>query len=456
VSTPRPIAPTPTALLLDTLGRYLARAAVIVTMTVSAAVLIHWGIPYGSPAGSQLFKIHPGTYLAVAAAACLVLARGWPTRALRDVWRDNPGLLVYAIAIGVLAFQAIFVQHKPVSPLIDTFVSSLAMFFALTAISERDSRWLALFVHAFFLVNTGIAYAEQLLPFRLTPTYLAGEIVHFEWRSTAMLGHPLTNAAQTGLYLLLLTGPAGRIFDPRLRMALVMLHLGGMACFGGRTSFVLVGLLLAARAAWAAVAITGGRRVSLASAVALVAIGTTAIMGAVVLADQGAFDRFLGRFQEDHGSAETRLAMLHVFDRLTAEAAIFAPSPVDISRAQQRLGITTAIESFVVAFPAYYGFLVSGLFFAGLGCFLAEILRTAGRTALLPILFWLAVNAAANGISTKTLDLTIAVSSMLLLRPSVFRYQPSGPPTGPERTSSPASTSPRRWASTAPLSAQPR
>lgn len=408
---------TPLAILFRTFGRYLTRAAVIVMLGVSASLLMNAGVPYGSPGGSQLAKIHPGTYLAVLAAVCILVADGWPGRTVGRIWRDHPGILAYAAAIGVLAFQAVGVQHMPLSPLIDTFVSSLMLFLALTRLPEKDTRWLAFFIHAFFFLNSAIGYVEQATPFRLTPTYNGPEVVTFEWRSTAMLGHPLTNAAQTGLYLILLTGPGGRIFDPRIRMGLVLLHLGAMACFGGRTSFVLALGMLALRGGLSALAMIGGRRIRLTSAMALAGIGTAAMMAAVVLVDAGAFDRFLGRFEDDQGSASTRLAMLHVFDRLSWEAAVIAPDPRDIGLAQQRLGIKTAIESFVVGFPAYYGFLVSGLFFAGLGCFLMEIVRAAGRAAVLPVLFWLAVNAGANGISTKTLDLSIALASIVLLCP---------------------------------------
>ncbi len=244
---------------------------------------------------------------------------------------------------------------------------------------------------------------------------MSGEIVTYEWRSTAILGHPLVNAAQTGLYLVLISGPAGRALDPRLRAALVLFHLGALACFGGRTAVVLVALVLALRGMVASAAILAGGRFSRRSALTATALAAALVVAVAGLVEIGAFDRFVSRFQDDSGSAHTRLAMLHVFDHLTTEAIVLGPDPADIAAAQRRLDITTAIESFVVAFPAYYGLLVTVLFFAGLGAFLLEIVRLVGPPAVAPVLFFLVLSAGANGISTKTLDLAIMTTTVLLV-----------------------------------------
>nr|WP_281409420.1 VpsF family polysaccharide biosynthesis protein [Oharaeibacter diazotrophicus] len=403
----------PTRALLFLLARLLTFGALVAMFTMSPALLLAMGLPYGSPGGPQLAKIHPASFLALGAVVCFLMARR-PVPTIARLWHDHPGLMVYVVAIAVLMFQAVVVQHKPVTPLIDTFLTSALTFVALTSTTERDRRLMMVAVHVFFTVNSGIAYLEQVTSFRLLPTYLGNELVTFEWRSTALLGHPLVNAAQTGLYLVLLSGPAGRVFDPRLRILLVLFQLGAMTCFGGRTATILsIGVLLLRLGSGALVGL-GGARTARTTASAAAAIATVAVLAGVVLVEHGALDRFLGRFQNDAGSAATRVAMLHVFDRITPEAFVLAPDPADIAAAQRRLDITTAIESFVVAFPAYYGLLVSGLFFVGLALFLAEIVRLVGRPAVIPLAFLMAVNAGANGISTKTLDLSLAFASVYL------------------------------------------
>ncbi len=407
-------APGATRLLAHLLGRLTTYCAVAAMLGLSAMLLMHWGIPYGSPTGNQLLKIHPATYLAALSVVFFLIASG-PGSIVADLWRAHPGVLVFLGALAILSFQAVVVQHKPVSPLIDTFLLTALIFLALTRLPGVDRARLAAFIHLFFLVNSAIAYGEQLTSFRLTPVIMAGEPVAYEWRSTALLGHPLVNAAQTGIYLVLISGPSGRLLDPRLRTALVLFHLGALSCFGGRTAVVLVGLILGLRGLIAGAKILAGGRFSLRAALGATVLAGALVVAVVGLAQLGAFDRFASRFEDDSGSAHTRLAMLHVFDHLTWEAIVLGPDPADIAAAQRRLDITTAIESFVVAFPAYYGLLVTALFFAGLGALLVEIVRRVGPPAVAPVLFFLVLSAGANGISTKTLDLAIMTTTVLLI-----------------------------------------
>lgn len=427
-----------TRLLAFLVARLSVFGAVATMVCVSAMVLMHWGIPYGMAGGSQLLKIHPATYLAALAFLALLAALG-PARILATLWRDHPGVLVFAAAIGILGFQAIVVQQKPVSPLVDTFVSALFMFVLLTRLGLRDRTKLALFLHVFFLVNSGLGYIEQITTFRLTPFIMDGVVATFEFRSTALLGHPLANAAQTGIYLILISGPAGRGLDPRLRAALILFHIGALACFGGRTAAVLIAGILAARGFISFGKVMAGGHFDRRAAMGGIALATVLTLALVVLGQLGAFDRFLGRFSDDAGSAHTRLAMLHVFDRLTTEAIILGPNPMDIAAAQRRLDITTAIESFLVAFPAYYGVLVTALFFAGLGALFFELARLVGPAAYLPIVFFFVINASANGISTKTLDLSIMLTTVAMV--GGFRTDPR--PSLAPRALGPRAPSPR-------------
>ncbi len=150
----------PTRLVAVLLARLATVATVVAMLGISAMLLMHWGIPYGSPTGSQLLKIHPATYLAALAVGFFLVAHG-PARLAADLWREHPGVPVFLGALAILAFQAVAVQHKPVSPLIDTFLLTALAFIALTRLPARERGRLAVFIHLFFLVNSAIAYLEQ-------------------------------------------------------------------------------------------------------------------------------------------------------------------------------------------------------------------------------------------------------------------------------------------------------
>ena len=402
----------------------LTTLAVLVVFLVSAKVLQWAGLPYATPGGSALAKFHPATFLSLAALAVTALAVG-PGRLVAWLALQRPGLVAFGFAIVLLLFQVVAVQKLPVSAVADTFVMPLALFIAISALADRPAGRLATMLHVLFFVNSAIGYVEYLTGFRLTPNFINGEVVTYDWRATALFGHPLSNALLTGVYLLVLTGSGGRRFDIAMRAFLVVFNIGAMAAFGGRAATVAVLGLLALRGVVAGLKLIAGARfsrrgvVSVTVALTLVGtIGTVAILA-------GFADSFLDRFQNDYGSAGTRIAMFHIFDGANWHDRIFAPDLGQITANQHRLGLAIAIESFVVAFLAYYGVVTTVLFFAGVVAFSAEIVRSSGRAALLPLVYYFAVSSTSTGIANKTIDLAMITAMLLLLLDR--RFLPEGP-----------------------------
>src|SRR5438045_1573292 len=81
-----------------------------------------------------------------------------------------------------------------------------------------------------------------------------------DWRSTALLGHPLANAVVTGVYILVLAVGGGRDLPDVLRPMLVVVQLAAMFAFGGRASFVLLVAMLGFLGLQAAWRIAAGKR----------------------------------------------------------------------------------------------------------------------------------------------------------------------------------------------------
>ena len=72
-------------------------------------------------------------------------------------------------------------------------------------------------MHALLLLNATIGIVEFASGLRFTPLVAAGVVIEDDWRSTALLGHPLANASLTGAYILMLALGAGRDLPPLLR-----------------------------------------------------------------------------------------------------------------------------------------------------------------------------------------------------------------------------------------------
>lgn len=387
--------------------------AVLVLFLVSAKVLQWLGLPYSTSGGSALSKFHPATFLALAALLLSAAAAG-PGRFVARSVVDRPGLVAFAFAILLLLFQAVIVQKLPVSAIVDTFMLPFALFLAICALSDRAGSRLALLLHIVFFANSAIGYLEYTTGFRLTPYYMGSEVITYDWRATALFGHPLSNALITGAYLLVLAGGGGKRFDVRLTAFLLVFHLGALAAFGGRAATIVVLVLLALRGAVASLGILAGRRMSR-RAVITVAVVATLVATFGTLAVLGGFlDSFLDRFQDDHGSANTRVAMFHVFDGTSWHDMIFAPDLDHIAANQRRLDLAIAIESFIVAFFAYYGAVTMVLFFAGLFAFCTEIIRVTGAPAVLPLAYFFIVSSTSTGIANKTIDLGMLTAMLLL------------------------------------------
>ena len=414
-SAPPLVAPAPIRLPgAAELASLVTILAVLVLFLVSPKVLQWIGLPYATSGGSALAKFHPATFLSLLALMLWALAIG-PGRLLARSAVLRPGLVAFAFAILLLSFQVIAVQKLPVSAIADTFVLPLALFVSLTALQRSANRRLATTLHILFFANSAIGYFEYFTGLRLTPYFQGNEIITYDWRSTALFGHPLSNALLTGAYLLVLSGPAGRRFDTPLRAFLIVFNLGAMAGFGGRAATVVVLALLALRGIVALLSAVAGRRFARRDLVTIAVAATLLGTFGTLIVMSGFLDSFLDRFQNDHGSAGTRIAMFHVFDGGTWFDFIFAPDLTHIMANQQRLGLSIAIESFVVAFVAYYGLATTVLFFAGLAAFSGEILRATSAAALLPLGYYFAVSSTSTGIANKSIDFAMLMVMLLIL-----------------------------------------
>ncbi len=385
------------------------------------------GVPYDAAGGSPLLKIHPASYLSVLALVAWIVVDGGLGPFLGRSWRDSPGLVVLFLAIGLLAFQVIGVQKTPISQVTDNFVMTACLFASLVRLGPREMRFVALLVQGILALNSSLGYAEGLSGFRLTPLYVNGELLTWEWRATALLGHPLMNAMVTTVCLVSLALGVGP-FRTVPRLLLVVFHFGALFFFGGRTAIVLSAAALFAIAAFSGARLLLGRRFPLPVAAAAIFAATLLVIGAVLVVDGGMVDRLIGRFINDDGSAMARVAMLSIFRDMSWPEVIFAPDVVSVKAMLPRIGTPIAIESAYIGFIAYYGGFVTLFFLMGLAAFFAELVRRFGATVLLPLGIYFLISTAVSSFSTKSIELGLLTTLIITAFASRLR--------SPERSSS--------------------
>jgi hypothetical protein len=387
---------------LVVLGTFLTVGA---TLLMSASLLLYMGIPYGEPGGNPLSKIHPATYIALVTFALNAIRRGNPLTYLGEVAKRFPGIPYYLIIWICLISWVIVVQRTPITGIVDTLLTPCLMFLLIADLTDDEHAFLALLVHVFMTLNASIGIIEVSTGWRLVPSFEAlGKEVTYDWRGTALLGHPLGNASLTGAYILVLAFGADWRIPDWLRPILILLQFCAMVAFGGRAATVLVLAGILPALVWRGCRILTGGSFD-ARAAAVLAVVLPIGIGLILLAvDAGVFDKFAERFADDGGSAQTRVAMMRIMYSFNFSDLLFGPNPDELNTKMSVEGTPIAIESFVIGFFVQYGLGISIIFFAALAIFSYEFWRfgNAGIGTVYVIAYFYLVAAGSASLSTKS------------------------------------------------------
>jgi hypothetical protein len=415
---PRPRA-LPSGISIDWIIVSLICLGLVLLSTVPSTLLTHLKIHYVKTGGAFYEKFHPSTYIFILAFGLTLLRDGAPVRELDRMISRAPLLLPCAFSILLMMIQSV-VLHRPVTSAVDTFIVPLLAFCVLRSLSPAQRGPLVWSIHLLILLNVLLGYFEyfsghRLIPLPVGPADAPNPALLAEWRSTALLGHPLSASALVGAYTLALVFRPSLVPSAALRIPLTLLCLGSLFVFGGRTALVMVLFGIGMLAAVTGVRVLRGMRLPL----GWVIIGTCGAFllaaGVFALFAVGFLDKMLLRFSADNGSALARLTSLQLLASLDWNEILLGAAPARIESLQLLLGIRVGIEDFWIACIAQYGLIATILLTVGLGCFLAEVLRRCHPAARVHVLFLVVIAAASVSFSAKNVTLTQHVCIMLLL-----------------------------------------
>lgn len=388
---------------LDRVADALAILTALLLFGVSSMTLSALGIAYDQAGGSFLQKFHPSTYMACLALVVRFLARPHPFGWLAMLTERFPGAAYFTATWIVMIVFAGIVQKAPISPIVDSFLCGVAFLVLYADADERTRATLRLALHAFMLVNACIGVFEFMTQIRLTPFVAGGKIILHDYRSTALLGHPLVNASAAAAYALMLIYGADRAVPWPLRLFFIAAQAAGLVAFGGRTAIVLCAGLGGLRMLRPGLEAMSGRRFDMrvAFVAALCAPALLAIL--FLLAQRGTFDGLVERFLDDKGSSDARVLIFQLFDHFSFDELLFGPDQARLNTLQNTLGIEYGIESSWLGFLFGYGALMTFFFIAAFAALMWEFWRLCRPGAWALFIYILVQLTSAAGVSVKTL-----------------------------------------------------
>ena len=402
---------------------FLLYLTVITFFMISGDLLQIVGYDYKGDTGSVITHFHPATWILSLLLVIAAMRAGNPIRYFEVFGRDPLIAAALSLFLFTTAWAAIFV-HTPVTPMLETFVVPMFAFVLVAGQAETTKRNLAMLVHALLALNGCIAIVERLLGYGFVGDLYALP----DFRASALLGHPLSNAMITGLYVIACASGGARDLPALLRVPAILLQIVALGVFGGRSALGVTMALLVVISAVQALRLLF---VPLTRAqILMFLIGVPVLVGAMAaLYFAGLFDPLIARSLDDVGSTRARLVLPNLVSQVTWTELMFGPDQLNLRRLTLLEGTEYGIESFWIGSLLLYGFLGAIPLWIGCGIYSAALLRVS-RWGTIPLLvgFWL-IASTANSIATKGLFLLfLQVMVQCLLRPlSPPRAMPNMP-----------------------------
>ena len=394
---------------------------IVLLFVVSANVLDLIGYDYSAIGGSPITKIHVSTYFIVLLSAVFVVTYPQKGDLARYYLATKLGSIFFFCASIFAVVNIVVDGRNGFGMFFDTDLHLFLCAMLLPFVTPDNMDRLERFLHWFFLVNALLAVVELALGFNIFPliTYSPDGMTTIEPRATAFLSHPLHAATITCVYIVSLLCGAGRGLRANLRMPMILLQCAALLAFGGRTAFLLTGLIMAGMLLWAMFRTAAGMKVSQRGLILWFSIIPVGIAVVAVLASIGAFDQLLDRFTEDGGSARSRWLMVPLLLSFNWGDLLWG-AQTDFARSQvYSFGLEWGVENPFIQMSVFQGVVVASMIMLGVLLLIWEAYRRMTWKAIFPIAVYLFLCSTFGSFAGRffTFAIFLIVVSALFRRP---------------------------------------
>ena len=399
----------------------LAAAALALNLLISGNLLFALGVPYASEGGNPLVKMHPGTWLALAAFVAMLCETGDPAARLWRLAQQQRGAMLFLGSLALcLVWAAAMTGKSHLIVFIESFLPAGLLGLVVCQATPDQQRRLGLLLLALLLANILLALPEAAIGRHIVPIQLDRSAFvepDAEFRPVALYDHPLTGGMLSMVATFLtLSLAAGRT----RRLVLLALCLVGLLAFGGRTALAVTLAILVGWRVCTVVRKLLARQLSYFDVLGTLAVLTLApiVVTALLLATPIG-SRVAARFYLDD-SARVRNLQWSILNRMDWHGLLFGITTDRQHAILYQLGLQfpiSVIESLWLLLLTDLGALGFPLFVAGVLCLVVWCWRRAGLPGRLMLLGVLVVASTSSSLGRKSNVLTVLVPAVLVSAP---------------------------------------
>jgi hypothetical protein len=391
--------------------------SIFLLFMVNGPLLDLVGWTYSTSGGSVVSKVHPALLLLMPAAFLGLLSNDPRFRTILK----RPWFALYVVAAVVITVRAVTNQGGIAGQLpaaVVTFLLPAILMVAIQGLNRRQWDAVGMALRVFFVINSLMALTERMIGARLIPSFLdtAGNV-----RAAALLGHPLNGALLTGLLIVFLASARPKLGERvALRLPEILLHVGALFAFGGRSSLVFTTAVVLASGIIVWRSRTQRQMTPLQRAIPflIIAIGICFVFLPIPF-----IEATLERFQGDSSSTEVRNASLNMLNGVTGHDILYGLSE---ERKEILLDFFNApvIEISWIAIMLTYGLVPAVLIIVGLVALMIGVAKSLDRSAMWMTLLFGIVSIGSLAIGGKSL--LIAQSLIMMYALSQPRLREDG------------------------------